>query len=470
MQLVLFVGTHIPSVHEHAAVLHVIKAHEQIDDGALATAGGADDAQAFAAPEGEVDVIEALFPFSAGQGMLRCLAVAEIDVLKANELVTGGGPGFLRGQNALVRLDLQHLGDAVGRRAGLADHDEDAVDAHHALQHHVEIRQKRKDHARLDLSAVHPCRPQPHYQRKADVEAHLHQRTGNGHDGAGLDIRPGHGLIAQAEAPLFIFGFGKRLDHTNAGNILTHHAHHIVQTLLHLAVKRNAISGNAQDDHDQNGNHHTQDGRERSVHHQRYTDAAQKHHRYAHAQGLQGLHAGLHVVAVAGHAADEAGQTEGVELRAGEVGRFGKQVLTDIVGHVMRVVNRHAVGPDIELAGDQCGGDHQKAPENHLPHLPQRHHLVDQVFQNIGNQQLRHRAQQLDRHGRGNSARISLHVAENHPHTGLPPCSRAFSAASLSSTLGKPARHSSRQRGSRTASRRASSSCSCAFRGSSSHS
>ena len=82
VQLVLFVGAHIPSVHEHAAVLHVIKAHEQIDDGALATAGGADDAQAFAAPEGEVDVIEALFPFSAGQGMLRCLAVAEIDVLK----------------------------------------------------------------------------------------------------------------------------------------------------------------------------------------------------------------------------------------------------------------------------------------------------------------------------------------------------------------------------------------------------
>ena len=42
------------------------------------------------------------------------------------------------------------------------------------------------------------------------------------------------------------------------------------------------------------------------------------------AHGLQRLDAGLDVVAVAGHPADQAGQAEGVELRPRQVGGFGK--------------------------------------------------------------------------------------------------------------------------------------------------
>ena len=125
------------------------------------------------------------------------------------------------------------------------------------------------------------------------------------------------------------------------------YAHHVVQALLHPAVERDAIAGNAQNDHDQNGHQHAQDGRERRVHHHGDGDAAQQHHRHAHAQGLQRLHAGLHVVAVAGHPAGEAWQTETVKGGAGQIGRLIEQGPADVIRNEVGVLDGVPVGHHI---------------------------------------------------------------------------------------------------------------------------
>lgn len=138
------------------------------------------------------------------------------------------------------------------------------------------------------------------------------------------------------------------------------------------------------------------------------------------AHGLERLDAGLDVIAVAGHPADEAGQAEPVELSPREVGRPGEQVLPDVIGDVVGVVHRDPVGRNVQLAGGQGGEDHQPAPEHRLAQLAQGHHLVDQMLQDIGDHQLGHRPQQLDPHGLGNPGRILFHIPQNQFHK-LPP-------------------------------------------------
>lgn len=316
-----------------------------------------------------------------GQALLLAgLAVAEGDVLKADKALPLGRFPLIQGENLLIRHHTQHGFNAVGRGSGLAEHHKDAVDAHDALDDQVEVGEEGQNDAGLDLTAVDPVGAHPDHQGESQIEAHLHQRPRHGHDGTGLDVGAGHIVVALGEAALLIVGLGEGFHHADAGDVLAHDPHHVVQTILHPAVEGDAIAGDREHHRHQNGHNHQENGGQHGVHEQCHNDAAQQEHGHADAHGLERLDAGLDIVAVAGHAADEAGKAERVKLAAGEVGSLGEERLADVVGDAVGVVDGDPVGPDVELPGQNGRGDHQCAPKEHQRELPQRHHLVDEVL------------------------------------------------------------------------------------------
>ena len=125
----------------------------------------------------------------------------------------------------------------------------------------------------------------------------------------------------------------------------------------------------------------------------------------------------LHIVAVAGHAAGEAGQAEGVKLAAAEVHGLLEKVLPHIIGNVVGVVDGLGVGIDVNPEGGQGAQNHQRAPEKNLPHGLPGHDFVDQVLQNIGQQQLADGGYQLHGNDTGNGPCIGLHVAKSEFHS-----------------------------------------------------
>ena len=427
-QCVQLVGAHVAAIHKDAALLHVVKPHQKVDDSGLAAAGGADDPQALAPLQGKADVAEAIFPLLTVPGVG---IVAEGHMLKTDELLSLGRLGLLRQQDKLIRLQGKHLLDAVGGGRGLAEHDENPVDAHDALDDHVEVRQKGQNHAGLDGPGVDPPGAHPDHQGEAQVQAHLHQGAGNGHDGAGPDIGPGHSVVLPGKVLLLIGRLAQGLDDADAGDVLPHHPHHLVQPRLHLAVEGDTVAGNAENHHHQHRHDHQQNRGQGRVHGQGDGDAAQEHHGHPHAHGLQRLDAGLDIIAVAGHAADEAGQAEVIKLRAGEVGRLGKEGLAHVVGDAVGIVNGDAVGPDVQLPSEYGCQNHQRAPQKHQLQPPQGHHLVDEMLQDIGNQQLRHGARQLNGHGDRDFSPVKAHLAQNQFHGFRPSLPKSYSHCSI---------------------------------------
>ena len=187
--------------------------------------------------------------------MGRCLVgvVAEGDVVEDYVLFLGS----LRG----IGLDGKAIGtghdafDSVGRRVGLAHVQEEAVENQDSHENHLEVRQEGKDDSGLGHALVDPVGAEEHHQRKTDVHGQADYRSGQGHNDAGLDFGAAHGLVGFGETLLLVGLFRECLDHTDAGDVLTHDAHHIVELGLDYVVERDAFPG---DDYDCNQENRSQ--------------------------------------------------------------------------------------------------------------------------------------------------------------------------------------------------------------------
>ena len=203
MEGVLIVGADVPAVHEDVPLGGIVEPHQQVDDGGFAAAGGADDAEAAALWDGKVDIRQAGLPMGACKSIASCLGaaatVAEADVVKADEAVIRGlrGPGFRNGSQLLVSF--HHCGNAVGGGVGLGHEHEDAVDAHGAVEDHVEIGEEGQNHARLGDTAVDPACADDHHQRQPHVQEEGHDGAGQGHDDAGLFLIVGQLFVGDGE-------------------------------------------------------------------------------------------------------------------------------------------------------------------------------------------------------------------------------------------------------------------------------
>ena len=155
-------------------------------------------------------------------------------------------------------------------------------------------------------------------------------------------------MVGGGEPLLLVFRLAQGLDHPDAGNILPHDPHHAVQLFLHGLEHGNAPVGDENRHRDEQGQHDDQNARQPEIHQHGHEQAAQQHHRGPDAEALQLLRGGLHIVAVAGHAADQAGQAHRIELASVEIDGFLKQLLPDVIADPVGVLNGAAVCTDIE--------------------------------------------------------------------------------------------------------------------------
>ena len=196
----------------------------------------------------DTDGMPGIYCPETASSIAAVLSVPEAHVLKPDAPRAGGKEPLLRSQDLLRRLRLEHLVDAVGGGAGLAHGHEDAGEAHDHLGDHVEIGEEGQDDPRLQGAPVHPPGSEEHHQGQADVQAELHEGAGDGHDGAGLDVRIRHLPVGGGEPAHFVPGLGQGLHHPDAGDVLPHDAHQHVQLLLDPGEQGDAPGGN--------GDHH----------------------------------------------------------------------------------------------------------------------------------------------------------------------------------------------------------------------
>ena len=280
----------------------------------------------------------------------------------------------------LIRACAKHFVDAVGRGAGFAHGHEDPGQTHDAHGNHIKVGEECQDDPRFHSTVVHPSGPQQYDQSQTDIQAELEEGSRDGHDRAGGDVRLGHVLVGVGKTLLFIFRFGEGFHHPDAGDVLPHDPNQHIQLALYAGIHGDALGRDRQHDQNEQGKHDHQDHGKRSVHGQGHGHAAQEQHRRTDAQSLELLHGGLHIVAVGGHAGNEGGKTESVELVAAEVGDLSEKRLPHIIADAMGIFDGPAVGGDIEHPGDDGCGKHEAAPENDRLQLSQGHHIVDDVL------------------------------------------------------------------------------------------
>ena len=236
MQLALRDAANVAPADADVPLVHRIKALQQLHERRLAAARRPHDAERLAAPQRKTDVRQGL----------ALTAVGKAHVLKADMIVRRDH--VLRGRLFLLRR-VQHLLNARGGGAGLRIEHEHAVDREQGVEDDRKVRQKRDDLAGFRAALLHQKRARDDDAGQAQVQQEVHQRVRRSHDRGGVRLLFRHLRVDAAEASLFVFRAGKRLDDPDACHVVAHDAHHAVPRLPQLAVKRNALAGDENDAH-----------------------------------------------------------------------------------------------------------------------------------------------------------------------------------------------------------------------------
>ena len=300
---------------------------------------------------------------------------------------------------------------------GLTGEDEHTVEGHDAVDDHGEVGQEGQNDTGLHLTSVDAVSAQHHNQHQTHVQAHLHSGAGDGHDDTGLQIALGHAAVALLKARFLIAALAQGLHHADAGDILAHDTHHIVQSLLHDGVQGDTVPGDADDAGDENGRHDAQNAGQSGIHGQCHRNAADEHNGLADTHAEDGADKVLDIIGVGGHAGDEGGQSQIVDLVAAELLGADKQVLTHLLNAVFRHLDGQGIAKDVAPAHHHRRQDHQNAPEDHGSEVPLRHHVVDNVLQNIGDHQLAEGSRRLGCHTQHGCPQMLSHVVKYVSHS-----------------------------------------------------
>ena len=176
MQLCLRHFAHVNTVHGHLAAGHIVKAGDQVEQGGLAAAGGADDGGSLAGLCGKADVLQRV---AVGTGK------AEAHILESHHTVPvaalprrlgGGFVGVVDGSGGAA-----HFVDAVCGHTGTGQHDRyhgDHQEGHNDL-HGIG---NESDHiSHLKITQVDTFSTNPHDQHRNSIHDHHHGRHHHGH-------------------------------------------------------------------------------------------------------------------------------------------------------------------------------------------------------------------------------------------------------------------------------------------------
>ena len=158
--------THIVPANLHAAAGHVIQARDQLHKRAFRAARAADNANRFALPDGQADIVQAF--------LLGVVGVAEIDVVKCDRAVRDLRQRLRPVDDAAFFLE--HFHHSLGGRAAHGQHDEDHGNHHQAHQDLHGIGKHGHQLSGQHLAGDDGLCAEPGQAEHAAVHAKLHQR------------------------------------------------------------------------------------------------------------------------------------------------------------------------------------------------------------------------------------------------------------------------------------------------------
>ena len=299
---------HVHAAQQHAAFGRVVEAGDESDERGFAAARAADDADGLAGEDGEGDVVQRFRTRAlVEQGDVFKLNAAKERVLRRDEraVLLGGA-------------DAQHGGDAVAAGPGLGQQDDQVGHLDQLYEDLAHVVVQRDDLALRQVAHAHAQRAGVDQQDDGGVDNHIRQRIHRGGDAAHGKLHSGEHRGALAE----LFGFGVFLaegaQHAHAVQVFARGGGDAVQLALHAAIHRDRRQHDREDDNAEHGDHAGEDQRAVKVDGEGHDHRAEDDEWRAHQQAQAHVDAGLNLIHVAGHAGDQRGCAQRVDLRIGE--------------------------------------------------------------------------------------------------------------------------------------------------------
>ena len=316
---------HVHAADLHAALGHVVEPRNELDEGRLARARAAQDADGGAGGDVQVDVRQGV--------LLGVGGVLEGHVLKIDAAVLHGFDGV--GGADKGRLLGQHLADALGRLGGDGDHDIDEGEHHQAHEHLYAVGHHGGDLAHVDDGAAardHKARAHGEDEDHVEVHAKLHDGGVHGDDALGLGKVFAYAVGRRAELLLFVVLTCKALDHAHGAHVFLDGFVELVVLTEDRAEGRHGVFGNHQQAPHHHRHHYHKGEGQLAAHDEGHDDGKQEHQRRAHG-GADDHHEGhLHVCHVGGHARDQGGRGKAVDVFKGEALHAHEHVLSEVAG------------------------------------------------------------------------------------------------------------------------------------------
>ena len=359
---------------QHLAAGGVIKPGYQIDEGGFAASGAADDAHRLAGGGGKAD---------AGQAFAARALVGKVHILeghggRALHRLQRFGGGIRHGSGGVQNLVHPH---AAGQRPG---------HRHHQIRHPQQIGQnlghiidERDDLALCQIANadLHAALPQQRH------DAQIHNEVGHGIQQRRNAPRPHLNVlqvvVGAGEGVQLIRLPGEGPHHAGAHVIFAGQQRHLVQRVLRVPVDGHGGVHDAVNDQRDDHRHHQKQQRQSG------TDAESKNQRSdddeggAQQQPQRHVDAVLHLIHVAGHACDQRGRADAVQLGVAESVDMAEQVPPQ-----RRAKAQCAFGRKI-LGCQTAGESHHRQQHHQAALLPDIHCVVifDAHINDVGHHQ-----------------------------------------------------------------------------------
>ena len=304
---------------------------------------------------------------------------------------------FRRGD---VGLLIEHLLDALHRGGGLGDHDEHHGEHHQAHQDVHDVGKQARQLARGQPGAPDDhLRAEPADEQDAGIDAAHHDRVAQGHDALG-----GDGVVVEVVGGMFEFVVlvllaHERLDHADGADVLLDDGVDDVVLAEHLPE----VAHGLRDEHEQHHAKHRHDDQkdhgELRVDGKRHEQRDDERHGGAgehHEHHLEGV---LHVAHVGGHAGDQAGGGEAVDVGERERLDVFEHVLAQVAGEARARAGAVLPGLDAADSRQQRHDQHLRADDRDAAHVAHGDALVDDGGGLVGDQDFQDDAQDGEQRG-----------------------------------------------------------------------
>ena len=365
----------IDAAHLHRALGHVVQAGHQVHEGGFTAAGTADDADGLAGADVQVDVF---------QGVVTALLVGEIDVVEVDAAV-----GDLRhrlGGIGHVGFLVDDLGDTGRAGRALGELDEDHRQHHERGQDRHDVTEQRGELARGQASFHDEMRAPPTQGDDARVHDEVHHRTVQGHQRLRLDV---HRI--EAEGGLVELGHlvvlpHEGLHHADRIHVLLHHAVQGIDLQEDLLEQFRRAGDQYGEEHAQDEHRHEEDDAQSLMDQETHPQRRNHVQRRAERNPEQHLERALDGGHVRGHARDQAGRGELVDVGEGEALDVFIHREPQVRGQAGAAVSGEPPGQDAEQQAQAGDADHHRPVPVHVRQTPRADSLVDDGRRHIRDQ------------------------------------------------------------------------------------